>query len=446
MVTKRLSFVKNPQSSEIILGLLPSSCKPFRESAQHLQKNIKQFRPVLSIFLAGKKIYFLQPECCKSVTLSEKVSVFAACFLSFAVFELSVFEYLVAPVAMAVLTANRVTYSPALTLVPTYECFNRCQYCNFRVNPEADEWMSLQTAEARLQQAQSLGVIEILILTGEVHPQSPRRLAWLQRIYDLCDLAISMGFLPHTNAGPLSSTEMVQLKQVNVSMGLMIEQMTPDLLTGVHRYAPSKRPDIRQQQLEQAGQLKIPFTTGLLLGIGESIADRIESLQAIAACHDRWGHIQEVILQPHQPGISQAEPRCSFSAEELATFVTTARHYLPPEITLQIPPNLVGSKSDLLAAIANGARDLGGLGPLDEVNPTYFHPTVNTLEACLQPAGWELRPRLPVYPQYDDWLPMRLRDLVTQWRDTLMNHSVTPKSLSDYLTLQPNVESVGATP
>ncbi|MEL6383829.1 MAG: 7,8-didemethyl-8-hydroxy-5-deazariboflavin synthase subunit CofG [Cyanobacteria bacterium J06626_18] len=312
--------------------------------------------------------------------------------------------------------ADCVTYSPALTIVPTYECFNRCHYCNFRKNPGEDVWMSLREVEQRLQAAKLQGVIEILVLSGEVHPRSDRRVAWLQHIYAICDLALSMGLLPHTNAGPLSRAEMAQLQQVNVSMGLMVEQITPALLAGVHRHAPSKLPEVRLQQLEQAGELGVPFTTGLLLGIGESKADRIETLKAIAACHDRWGHIQEVILQPHQTGSSQVAMGKCFPAEQLASFAATARSHLPAEITLQIPPNLVPSQTYVLRAIANGARDFGGLGPVDEVNPDYPHPTAADLKVLLAQSGWELRPRLPIYPQYDTWLPNRLKQAVATYR------------------------------
>ena len=126
-------------------------------------------------------------------------------------------------------TTKCATYSPAYTLVPTYECFNRCTYCNFRVDPGQDEWLSLTTAEAQLRQLQAQGVIEILILSGEVQAKSSRRSLWFQRIYDLCELALNLGFLPHTNAGILQFEEMAQLKAVNVSMGLMLEQMTPTL-------------------------------------------------------------------------------------------------------------------------------------------------------------------------------------------------------------------------
>ena len=327
----------------------------------------------------------------------------------------------------ALTSTQVVTYSPALTLVPTYECFNRCQYCNFRVDPLVDRWMSLQAAEERLQVAKSQSPIEILILSGEVHPQSPRRATWLQRIYDIGKLALRMGFLPHTNVGPLSPSEMAFLKQVNVSMGLMLEQITPTLLKGVHRHAPSKSPELRLQQLEQAGQLKIPFTTGLLLGIGESALNRIETLKAIAACHQRWGHIQEVILQPHQPGTYQLKTLPAFTADDLANFVSTARQYLPTDITLQIPPNLVTNQSYLLAAIANGARDLGGIGPIDEVNPDYHHPKLLGLKKQLQNAGLIMRPRLPVYPRYDPWLDPAPRQAVDQWRLSLQDMASIPQ-------------------
>lgn len=312
--------------------------------------------------------------------------------------------------------ARRVTYSPAVTLVPTYECFNRCSYCNFRTDPHQDRWLSLEKAQQYLQQARQHGVIEALILSGEVHPHSSRRADWFQLIYDLCKLALSLGLLPHTNVGPLSEAEMSALRSVNVSMGLMVEQVTPSLLQDVHRYAPSKLPTVRLEQLEQAGRLQIPFTTGLLLGIGESEQDRWDTLDAIAACHDRWGHIQEVILQPHQPGSRQVQGYEPFVADALADFVTIAKQRLPPEIVIQIPPNLMDSQAYVLQAIANGARDLGGIGPLDEVNPDYPHPTAASLAQLLQSAGWELRPRLPIHKRYLDWLTDSLQTITRQWQ------------------------------
>ena len=309
-----------------------------------------------------------------------------------------------------------VTYSPAYTLVPTYECFNRCSYCNFRRDPGKDEWMSLQRAEKILRSLQSQGVTEILILSGEVHPQSKRRAAWFQRIYDLCKLALSFGFLPHTNAGPLSYAEMAQLKAVNVSMGLMLEQITPQLLKTVHTHAPSKQPEVRLQQLDFAGQLKIPFTTGLLLGLGETVDDWANSLQAIARAHQVHHHIQEVILQPHQPGQSQVEKRPSCHGETLLKAVNLARALLPSDITIQIPPNLILSDSALIECIEAGAQDLGGIGPIDEVNPDYKHRNYDAIAQLLSQQNWTLKPRLPIYESYDSWLPPQLRAAIKQYR------------------------------
>ena len=302
-----------------------------------------------------------------------------------------------------------VTYSPAYTLVPTYECFNHCSYCNFRVNPGQDTWLSLEKAEEILKKLQSQKICEILILSGEVHPQSPRRNAWFRQIYDLCHLAISLGFLPHTNAGPLTFAEMRQLKSVNASMGLMLEQLTPKLLETVHRHAPSKIPQRRLQQLNWAGELGIPFTTGLLLGIGETTADRWETLAAIAEIHQRWGHIQEVILQPHSPGQQQAFAGVSFDLRRFPAIVAKAREILPPAIAIQIPPNLVGEPEILVDCLVAGARDLGGISIRDEVNPDYPHPQIESLRQILEPRGWQLHPRLPVYPQYQNWLSPSLQ-------------------------------------
>ncbi|MCA1991017.1 MAG: 7,8-didemethyl-8-hydroxy-5-deazariboflavin synthase subunit CofG [Coleofasciculus sp. S288] len=320
--------------------------------------------------------------------------------------------------------SRTVTYSPAYTLVPTYECFNRCTYCNFRAEPGNSPWLILAEAEKKLKELKAQGVCEILILSGEVHPHSSRRQAWFQRIYDLCQLALSLGFLPHTNAGPLSFEEMRSLKQVNVSMGLMLEQLTPQLLETVHRNAPSKRPEVRLQQLRWAGELQIPFTTGLLLGIGETKKDWWETLEAIAQVHACYGHIQEVILQPHSPGTQQPWDAPAFDPYQLPDVIATARRILPSTITLQIPPNLVPDPNWLLACLEAGARDLGGIGPKDEVNPDYPHPHPQKLREILEPARWQLIPRLPVYSQYDNWLPVGVQPTVARWR-TQINSGVS---------------------
>ncbi|MDY7022694.1 MAG: 7,8-didemethyl-8-hydroxy-5-deazariboflavin synthase subunit CofG [Cyanobacteriota bacterium] len=308
--------------------------------------------------------------------------------------------------------SSAITYSPAYTLVPTYECFNRCTYCNFREEPGTSEELTLNQAQRILNSLKNREVIEILILSGEVHPRSSQRQAWFERIYQLCDLALSMGFLPHTNAGPLQYREMAQLKQVNVSMGLMLEQLTPKLLQTVHRHAPSKDPQLRLQQLEWAGELQIPFTTGLLLGIGEYENDIRETLEAIATIHQRWGHIQEVILQPHSPGQQQIWPGVAFNLVRLPQIVAIARSILPAEMSIQIPPNLVTHPQILIECIQAGASDLGGISPHDEVNPDYPHLDRQTLVNILQAQGWQLKKRLPVYPQYISELPTRLKKAI----------------------------------
>jgi 7,8-didemethyl-8-hydroxy-5-deazariboflavin synthase len=310
---------------------------------------------------------------------------------------------------------SQITYSPAYTLVPTYECFNRCSYCNFRVDPGNDQWLTLEAAQAQLHTLQNSGIIEILVLSGEVHPSSPRRAAWLERIYNLCALALEMGFLPHTNAGPLSQAEMARLAKVNVSMGLMLEQLTSALQDTVHRHAPNKAPQIRLQQLAWAGELGIPFTTGLLLGIGETGTDWQESLGAIAEIHYQWGHIQEVILQPYSPGEQDqlaATGATGFDLPQLPKLVALARQILPESITLQIPPNLVNQPEILLACLEAGARDLGGLVPHDHVNPNYAHLPLAQLQQVLQEQGWQLSPRLPVYPHLQRLLSSELQEQI----------------------------------
>jgi 7,8-didemethyl-8-hydroxy-5-deazariboflavin synthase len=323
------------------------------------------------------------------------------------------------------IATKQISYSPAYTIVPTYECFNRCSYCNFRVDIGSGSWLNIAEAKRILEQKSLKSVSEILVLSGEVHPNSAKREEWFQRIYDLCQLALSLGFLPHTNVGPLSWAEMSRLKQVNVSLGLMLEQLTPQFLKTVHQYAPSKQPEIRLQQLEWAGKLKIPFTTGLLLGIGENQQDRLASLKAIAEVQQQWGHIQEVILQPHSLGDRQSYRNESFPLEDLPVLIRYAREILPNSITIQIPPNLIATPDLLLACLEADARDLGGISPKDEVNPDYPHLTPQSLKDILEPAGYQLVPRLPVYPQYYNWLSPELQKLVKAKENEFRNREIT---------------------
>lgn len=310
-----------------------------------------------------------------------------------------------------------ISYSPAYTLVPTYECFNRCDYCNFRVDPQQDSWLTLAEAQRRLTGLYEKGIREILILSGEVHPNSQRRAYLMTLLKELALLALEMGFIPHTNAGPLSWEEMAELASVNGSMGLMLEQMTKKL--PVHRFAPSKDPQLRYQQLEWAGQLRIPFTTGLLLGIGETLKDWEETLQAIARVHERWEHIQEVILQPYSPGTQQQYQGDGFDLKQLPQVIRLAKDILPEAIAIQIPPNLVADPQWLLACLKAGAKDLGGIVPKDEVNPDYKHLQLKELKSILAKSGWSLHPRLAVYPQYDQWLSREVQKVVRKNRDLI---------------------------
>ena len=313
-----------------------------------------------------------------------------------------------------------ITYSPAHTIVPTYECFNRCSYCNFRADVGTENPISLDSVLETLQSLNPELIAEILVLSGEVHPLSLKRPSWFTKIYDICKLSLSMGFLPHTNVGPLSWLEMKRLKEVNVSLGLMLEQVNPKFMQTVHQYAPSKRPELRLEQLEWAGKLKIPFTTGVLLGIGETPSDIAESLKAIAILQRRWGHIQEVILQPHSVGSQQKSKIPNFDSNQLPRIIAQAKKILPENISIQIPPNLVAEPNFLLECLAAGATDLGGIGPKDEVNPDYPHPTYQSLAAILHPAGWRLKPRLAVYPQYYSWLSPTLQKAIITKKNRLI--------------------------
>ena len=312
-----------------------------------------------------------------------------------------------------------ITYSPAFTLVPTYECFNACSYCNFRTDPLQSPWLELATARNILESLVGKEVIEILILSGEIHPRSSRRKDWIQRVYDIAKLALSMGFLPHTNVGPLTFSEMALLKEVNVSMGLMLEQLTLQLMGDVHRHAPSKHPQIRVQQLEWAGKLGIPFTTGILIGIGETTSDIKDSLTKINQIHDRWGHIQEVILQPYSAGSQDKWQQGAIAPKQMLEIVALARDILADEITIQIPPNLVDDRDLLWQCINLGARDLGGIVPKDEVNPDYHHDDMTYLKQFLDDRGYILKSRLPVYPQYYSWLSPDLQNAIVKWQAKL---------------------------
>ena len=229
-----------------------------------------------------------------------------------------------------------------------------------------------------------------------------------------CEIALDCGLLPHTNAGILTRAEMARLRRVNVSLGLMLENVSPRLRGRgeVHQWAPDKEPAVRLRMLEEAGELAIPFTTGLLLGIGETLRERIDTLVAIRDAHRRHGHVQEVIVQnfrakPTIPRADALEP----GALDVARSVAVARLVLDDDVSVQAPPNL--SPDDHALLIGAGLNDWGGISALspDYVNPEAPWPHVRALAATCAAHGYVLRPRLPVYERYvgsPEWIDRAL--------------------------------------
>ena len=304
------------------------------------------------------------------------------------------------------------SWSPSVTLVPTRQCFNACSYCHFRQpldqagGQAGSDWLSDQ--QARLQLQLRPQALEVLLLSGEVAPGASNRRAWFARLQRLSRLALQAGRLPHTNAGPLTRREMAALGRLNPSMGLMLEGLGP-AHDAAHRQAPSKTLAVRLGQLEQAGRLGIPFTTGLLLGLGESRRQRLQALELLALLQRQWGHIQEVILQPWRPDGPGELPAAEIAA--LLETIADARAILPPSVHLQLPPNL-WPREHLVAALEAGIDDLGGIDGVDVINPAWPQPSIQVLTAQLAAAGWRLQPRACVHERWIAALPLALRRCV----------------------------------
>jgi FO synthase len=224
-----------------------------------------------------------------------------------------------------------------------------------------------------------------------------------------CEAALAEGLLPHTNAGIMTRDEMRMLRPLNASMGLMLESISPRLRAsgGVHQWAPDKDPAVRMRMIDEAGELRIPFTTGILLGIGETPAERAQSLIAIRDAHERHGHIQEVIIQnfrakPEIPMANAPEPQ----ALEMARAIATARLVLGAQMNVQAPPNLSPQEVELF--LNAGINDWGGISPLskDYVNPEAPWPHLEALADRCARAGFHLNQRLAIYPEFvnDEWV------------------------------------------
>ena len=310
-----------------------------------------------------------------------------------------------------------VTFSPKVFIPLTHLCRDFCGYCTFRQDPGQAGDTLYMTPEQVLEVAHAgarLGCTEALFTLGERPEQRyPEAKEWLERrgfrttleyLTYVCQLVIEeTSLLPHANPGTMSRRELEALKPFNPSMGLMLESTSPQLhaVGGPHEFAPSKRPRVRLRTIELAGELRVPFTTGILIGIGEDRRDRIESLLAIKRLHQRFGQVQEVIIQnfrskPATPmaGVLDAE------TEELMWSVAAARLILGPDANVQVPPNL--SADNYQIYLDAGINDWGGVSPLtiDFVNPEAPWPALRDLRDRTAAAGFELRPRLPVYPEY----------------------------------------------
>jgi FO synthase len=335
---------------------------------------------------------------------------------------------------------RRVTFSRNFTVSLSRTCQCYCKYCAFATHKA--HLYAPDEVEKMLDDAARRGVKELLVLTGEkpeVNSEVKARLAayghddFVSYVAWTCERALERGMLPHTNIGAASREELGRLREVTASQGLMLESIVPDLV--VHQGSPTKHPAVRLDTIRTAGELRIPFTSGILVGIGESPEERVESLAALGEVQREYGHIQEVILQnfvPH-PRYYGAEPAeiaaraqstdhrgqalplpswaTPISLDDMRVLVREAQRLLPG-VGIQIPPNL----SDWwLPLVEEGATDLGGLSANgDHISPEHPFPGVHKMRKELSPRGYALTERLCVYPQYMDpeWLEQGVLDVI----------------------------------
>ena len=325
---------------------------------------------------------------------------------------------------------TRITYSPKVFIPLTMLCRDKCGYCTFAQPPARLEspYLSDHEVLAIAESGAAVGCHEALFTLGE-RPELryPDAAKWLEThgfastvdyLAHATRLVVEKtGLLPHANAGALYPEELALLRKTAPSQGMMLETLAE---LDCHRGSPDKTPERRLATLEAAGELAIPFTTGILVGIGETRTDRVEALEAIAESHRRWGHVQEVIVQNFlpKPGTAMhAAAPCDPS--EYLEAIALARLILPEEIHLQAPPNLSDDFGELLDA---GIDDWGGVSPItaDHVNPERPWPALERLQAVTEAKGFALAPRMTVYPEY--------AQKPEQWLDEDMRFSVLDRS------------------
>src|SRR6478609_6336768 len=333
---------------------------------------------------------------------------------------------------------NRITFSPKVFIPLTMLCRDKCGYCTFAKPPAhlVSPYLELDDVLAIARRGAELGCHEALFTLGEApEARYPDAAAWLvARGYSstvdylvaaAAAVLTETGLLPHANAGALTEEELTRLRAVSPSQGMMLETLAARLGEpgGPHYQAPDKTPARRLATLEAAGRARVPFTTGILVGIGETPAERVDALLAIRDAHARHGHVQEVIVQNFlpKPGTAMhAAPACD--PEAFVRTIATARIVLGAAMHVQAPPNLTDADglADLIGA---GIDDWGGVSPAtpDHVNPERPWPALDVLRDATERAGRTLAPRLTVYPEYvraeDEWLHPDVRTAVRHVSD-----------------------------
>ena len=321
---------------------------------------------------------------------------------------------------------NSVTFSKKAFFNIVNLCKDTCSYCTYKAEPGETKLslMSKQQTKELLQLAKKYKCVEALFVTGE-QPEKKYQEAkeWLNEngfnstveyLVHASELALETGLFPHTNAGNLNYEEMKELKKTNVSMGIMLENVSERLTEkGMPHYlAASKRPKTRLEILENSGKLRIPMTTGILVGIGETVDEIIDSLFAIKQLNQKYGNIQEIILQnfqPKQDTLMKNEPSAN---EKYFKIVVALSRIIMPQMNIQIPPNL--SPKSYQSFLEVGINDWGGISPLtpDFVNPEFSWPEISKVDENSKKAGFDLKCRFPIYPEYFSFISKELRDKI----------------------------------
>ena len=326
---------------------------------------------------------------------------------------------------------NTVTFSKKAFFNLVNLCRDTCSYCTYKADPgEAKlSLMSIKDVQNLAKLAKKYQCVEALFVTGE-RPEERFDIArrWLKEngfadtveyLIFASETALAEGLFPHTNAGNLTKNELKELKKSNVSMGLMIENVSERLTEkGMpHHLAPSKYPKERLKVLENAGELGIPMTTGVLVGIGETPYEIIDSIFAIKKLHGKYGHIQEIILQNFHPKPDTLMKSHPSAEENYFKMVVALTRIILPKMNIQIPPNL--SQNSYQRFLSVGINDWGGISPLtpDYVNPEFSWPEIKIIEENSLKAGYVLKARFPIYPEFFDFVNSDLKDKMLELND-----------------------------